>query len=64
VQEVEGVGGGAGEGVMVEDLLGEGADQGFAADGAVVELVGTAEDFVEVEGALFLFKYIYNYIYI
>jgi hypothetical protein len=64
VEEVEGVGGGAGEGMMVEHLLGEGADEGFAADGAVMELLGAAQDFVEVEGALFLCKYIYSNIYI
>jgi hypothetical protein len=38
---------------MVEDLLGEGADEGFAAQGAMVEVFGAAKDFVEVEGAFF-----------
>jgi len=49
---------------MVEDLFGQGADQGFAADVAVVELLGAAEDFVEVEGSLFFCKYIYDNVYI
>jgi len=64
VEEVEGVGGGAGEGVMVQNLLGQGADQGFAADGPMVELLGAAEDFVEVERAIFFCQDIYYYIYI
>ena len=64
MHQIEGVGGGAGEGVMVEDLFGQGADQGFAADVAVVELLGAAGDFVEVEGSLFFCKYIYDNVYI
>jgi hypothetical protein len=50
--------------VVVEDLFGQGADQRLAAQGAVVELEGAADDFVEVERAFFLFKYIYYNIYI
>jgi hypothetical protein len=64
LEQVEGVGGGAGEGVMVQDLLGEGADQGFAANGAMMELCSAPEDFVQVEGASFFCQYMYNNIYI
>jgi hypothetical protein len=50
-EEVEGIGGGADEGVVIQDLFGQGTDQGFAPERAVMEPLGAAEDFVEVEGA-------------
>jgi hypothetical protein len=50
--------------VVIEDLFGQGADQGLAAQRATMELLGVADDLVEVEGAFGLFQYIYDYIYI
>jgi hypothetical protein len=63
-EQVEGVGGGADEGVLIEDLFGQGADQGLAPQGPMMELLGAADDFVQVEGTFGLDKYINNNIYI
>jgi len=61
LKEVEGVGGGAAKGVVVQDAFGQGTGQGLAAELAAVELVSPADDFVEVQGGFGFFKYIYNY---
>jgi len=39
-QQIKSVRGGAGEDVLVQDLFGEGADQGFAVELAVIVLGG------------------------
>jgi hypothetical protein len=58
--EVKGVGGGADEGVLIQDLLGEGADQGLAAELAVVILFGALEDVGDMQGSLGGSEYVYN----
>ena len=50
--------------MVIKDLFGQGTDQGFAAEGTVMELLGAAEDFVEVKGAFLLSQYINHNIYI
>jgi hypothetical protein len=62
--EVKGVGGGADEGVLIQDLLGEGADQGLAAELAVVILFGVLEDVGDMQGSLGGSEYVYYYIHI
>jgi hypothetical protein len=64
LQEVEGVGGGAGEGVLIQDLLGEGADEGFAVELAVVVLFGALDDVVDVDGGLGRQEYVIYYSHI
>jgi hypothetical protein len=60
VEEVEGVGGGAGEGVAVEDFFGEGADEGLAAEFAVEALLGLSQDVFDVEGAGGGLEYVFD----
>jgi hypothetical protein len=60
VEEVEGVGGGAGEGMAVEDFLGEGADEGLAAEFAVEALLSLGEDVLDVEGACGGLEYVFD----
>jgi hypothetical protein len=50
LQQIEGVGGGADEDVVVQDFFGQGADQGFPAKGAVVVFLGALDNVVDVEG--------------
>jgi hypothetical protein len=50
VEEVEGVGGGPAEGVLVEDLFGQGADQRLAAELAPVLFKDAGDDLVEMQG--------------
>jgi hypothetical protein len=64
LEEGEGVGGGAGEGVLVQDLFGQGADQGFAAQGAAILFVRTLDEVVDMEGAFGGHEYIIYYIHI
>jgi hypothetical protein len=60
-QEIEGVGGGAGEGVLVQDFFGQGADEGFTVELAVVVLFGALDDVVDVERLLGRKEYVvYN----
>jgi hypothetical protein len=51
LEEVKGVGGGAGEGILIEHLFGEGADERLAAEWAMVLLPGALEDVSDMEGA-------------
>ena len=51
MEEVEGVGGGPAEGVLVENLFCEGADQRFPTELAMMVLFSALEDVVEVKGA-------------
>ena len=60
MEEVEGVGGGAGEGVAVEDFLGEGADEGLATEFTVEALLSLSEDVGDVEGARGGLEYVLN----
>jgi len=60
VGEVEGVGGGAHESLAVEDFLGEGADQGVAAELATEALLGLGEDVLDVEGAWGSLEYVFG----
>ena len=60
-QKVEGVGGRAGEGVLVEDLFSEGADEGLAVELAAAIFFGTLDNVVDMEGAFCGYEYvIYN----
>ena len=49
---------------MVQDLLGEGADEGFPVEWAVVVFLGALDDVVDVEGCLSGKKYVIYYIHI
>jgi hypothetical protein len=49
---------------LVEDLFGEGADQGFAPELAVMVGFGAADDVIDMEGAFGSCKYIINYSHI
>jgi len=60
VEEVEGVGGGAGKGVAVEDFFGEGTDEGLAAEFAVEALLGLSQDVFDVEGARGGLEYVFD----
>ena len=61
MDEVEGIGGGAGESVLIQDLLGQGTDHGLAVELAVEVFLGTFHDFLDVEGAFSGYEYvIYN----
>jgi hypothetical protein len=60
VGEVEGVGGGAHESLAVEDFLGEGADQGVAAELAPEALLGLGENVLDVEGAWGRLEYVFS----
>jgi len=62
--EVKGVGGGADEGVLIQDLLGESADQGLAAELAVVILFGALEDVGDMQGSPGGSEYVYNNVHI
>jgi len=61
VGEIEGVGGRAHEGLAVEDLLGEGADQGVTTELAAEALLGLSEDVVDVEGTAGGLEYVFDY---
>jgi hypothetical protein len=50
MEQIEGVGSRAGEGVLVEDLFCQGADQGLAAELAPVVFFGALDDVVDVKG--------------
>jgi hypothetical protein len=50
VKEIEGVGSGASEGVLIEHFFCQGADQGLAAEWAAVILFGALDDVVDVQG--------------
>jgi hypothetical protein len=63
-KEIEGVGGGAGESVLVEDLFGQGADQGLATKLAAVIHFGALDDFVDMQGPLGGDEYVINDIHI
>jgi len=60
LKEIEGVGGGAGEGVLIEDLFGQGADEGLAAQLAAVVFLGAGNNLVDMEGAVGGGEYIMN----
>ena len=64
MKEVEGVGGGTGEGVLVQNLFGEGADQGLASELAVIAFFGALDDVVDMEGAFGGQEQVMNYIHI
>jgi hypothetical protein len=57
-QEIEGVGGRAGEDVLVQDLFGQGANEGFAVESAVMVLFGALEDVTDMEGVFGGQKYV------
>jgi hypothetical protein len=60
VEEVEGVGGGAGKGVAVEDFFGEGTDEGLAAEFTAEALLGLSQDVLDVEGAVGGLEYVFD----
>jgi hypothetical protein len=64
LEQVKGVGGGAGEGVLVEDLFGQGADQGLSSEWSPVVLLGALEDIGDMEGAFGGQEYVIYYIHI
>jgi len=49
---------------LVEDLFGQGADEGLAAELAAVVPFGALEDVIDVEGAFSGHEYVINYIHI
>jgi hypothetical protein len=49
---------------LVQDLFGEGADQGLAPERAAVVLLGALDDFADMEGAFGGNEYVINYIHI
>ena len=60
MEEVEGVGGGADEGVAVEDFFGEGTDEGLAAEFTAEALLGLNEDVLDVKGAWGGLEYVFD----
>ena len=60
MEEVESVGGGAGEGVAVEDFLGEGTDEGLTAQFTAEALLGLSQDVLDVEGAVGGLEYVFD----
>jgi len=58
MHQIEGVGGGAGEGVLIQDLFGQGADQGLAAEAYAIGLAGLLEDVLDMQGATGLDEYV------
>jgi hypothetical protein len=64
LEEVKGIGSGAGEGILVEHLFGESADQGLPPEWTMVVLFGALEDVGDMEGTLGDHEYVIYYIHI
>ena len=64
LKQIEGVGGGAPEGVFVEDLFGEGADQGLAAEFDAEGQARLEDDLVNMQRAAGGQEYILDNIHI
>jgi hypothetical protein len=64
VQQSKGVGGGPREGVLIEHFFGQGADQGFPAEFAAVLFERLGQNVVNVEGAMGILEYVFDYIHI
>jgi hypothetical protein len=60
MHQIEGVGGGAGESVLIENLFGQGADQGLTAEPPAMGLARLLQDVLDMEGASGFQKYVIN----